>query len=402
MPSRHAILGPSSAYRWLACTPSARFEEQISEEESVYAAEGTLAHELAALILSSRCGVFQGPQRQYNDMMEHWQAEVVAFYTGIEDADPWASYLAMLEYAEEWAAYVQDIVQQSYKSQLFIEREYDLSQFVPLGFGTSDATVVLPEVLHIADYKFGAGKQVHADNNPQGMLYALGALMATIKENPSYKPHTVCVHIFQPRAGGASSWDISVADLLEWAEFTVAPAAALAIAGQGEFVAGDHCQFCKAATICRARYLEFAEVLRISDKRQMSDRERAIVLERGDGLAGWVKKVKERAVNDILAGNKVNGFKLVAGTGRRQFKNEDDVVDVLLGENFEEIFDAKLRSLTDIEKTLGKKRFAELFKDLVINKEGAPQLVGEEDARKAIGASAHDDYEEDDPYEDLT
>lgn len=406
MPSRHAILGPSGAHRWLTCTPSARFEEQLPNEESVYAREGTIAHEIAALVLGSRCGHFKESQKEFNAQMEHWQAVAVEFYESIEAADPWAEYLAMLDYAEQWAAYVQDYVQMSYKSQLFIEREYDLTQFVPLGFGTSDATVKLPEVLHVFDFKFGAGKQVYADHNEQCMLYGLGALIALVKEDPTYKPHTVAIHIVQPRSGDGipSSWEISVAELLEWAEFTVAPAAALAISGQGEFVAGPHCQFCNAKTLCRAWYIEFEDVLRISDKRVISDRDRAKVLDRGDAVAAFVKKMKEQAIADMQNGKRVAGFKLVAGSGRRQFTNENDVVDVLLGtELYDEIFDAKLRSLTDIEKRLGKKRFAELFKDLVITKEGAPVLADEADKRPAIGLNAHDEYLDDDPdFEDLT
>lgn len=403
MPSRHAILGPSSAHRWLVCTPSARFEEQIPNEDSVFSREGTLAHELAALVLSSRCGVFQGPQKQFNDMMESWQAEILAFYKSIEAVDPWAEYLVMLEHAEEWAAYVQDIYQRSDYSRLYIEREFDLSQFVPLGFGTSDGTVALPTVLHCLDYKYGAGKVVVAENNDQLKLYALGALTALVREIPDYKPETVVLHIFQPRAGGASAWSISVGDLLEWAEFTVAPAAALAIAGQGDFVAGNHCQFCRAQTVCRARFKEFEAILRVGDRREMSDRDRALVLDRGDVLASWVKKVKEKAVADLQSGKKVAGFKLVAGSGRRHFTNEDAVVDALLStELCEDIFESKMRSLTDIEKSLGKKRFATLLNELVYTKAGAPVLVGEEDSRPSIGASAHDDYEDDEAFEDLT
>lgn len=405
MPSRHAILGPSGAHRWLTCTPSARFEEQIPNQESVYAREGTIAHEIAALVLGSRCGALAGDHGQFNKAMEHWQDIAVDFYTNeMEVGDPWAEYLAMLGYAEDWAAYVQDFVQQSYKSMLFIEREYDLSQFVPLGFGTSDATVALPNVLHVFDYKYGAGKPVHAEQNEQLMLYGLGALTTIIKEDPTYKPEYVVVHIFQPRAGSGlpTSWQTTVDDLLHWAEFTVAPAGALAIAGQGEFVAGPHCQFCRAKTVCRAWYDAFEDVLRLSDKRTINARQRAIVLESGDAVAAFVKKMKEQAVEDLQNGKRVDGFKLVAGTGRRQFTNENDVVDVLLGTDMhEDIFDAKLRSLTDLEKRLGKKRFAELFKDLVITKEAAPQLASQEDPRPAVGLNGHDEYLDDD-FEDLT
>lgn len=405
MPSKHAILAASAASRWIPCTPSARFGQQLPNEETVFAAEGTFAHELGALVLSVRCGVFTGGTKQFNDYMENWQAQIVEFYTNeYPQPDPYAAYLSMLEYAEEWAAYVQDIMQDVFDGELYIEREYDLSQFVPLGFGTSDATVKLPKVLHVADLKFGAGQPVTAVENSQLKLYALGALRAMIEEDPNYRPDYIVLHIFQPRAGGASTWQITVADLLQWGEYVVAPAAAQAIIGQGEFVSGNHCHFCPAKTVCRAYYLEFAEVLRISDKRAMTPRERAKVLDRGKSLAAWIKKVEEQAVADLLVGKDVDGFKLVAGKGRRQFKNENDVVDILLGtELADDIFEAKMRSLTDIETSLGKKRFAQLFQDAVVTQSGAPQLAGEEDSRPAISAHAHDDYLDDDPdYEDLT
>ena len=52
-PSLHAVLGASSAHRWLICTPSARLCEKLTSrfgsESSPYAAEGTKAHALAEI-----------------------------------------------------------------------------------------------------------------------------------------------------------------------------------------------------------------------------------------------------------------------------------------------------------------------------------------------------------------
>src|SRR5690349_3861623 len=129
-PSRHAILGASSAYRWLACTPSARFEEQIKEEESYFAAEGTLAHDLAALILSLNTGAMASISAQVEDH----HSRVLEFYAFHDNPDAEAEYDDMHTHANGYAAFVM-----SQGGEIIIEREVDFSQFVPLGFGTCDS-----------------------------------------------------------------------------------------------------------------------------------------------------------------------------------------------------------------------------------------------------------------------
>lgn len=390
----HAILSPSSAYRWLACTPSARFEEQIPEEESEYAAEGTLAHELAALVLSGRSGLFKGKNHaQFNTHLSFIMGRVVKFYTDkkeMSEEDAKAEFYVMLEHAEAWTALILE-----YGGEIFIEKSYDLSTYIPLGFGTADGTNYTPRVLYVSDFKYGAGVPVSATANKQMMLYGLGALIKA--HELGHKPDTVVLTIFQPRAGGTSTWEISVKDLLTWAEKEAKPKAQLAIAGQGEFVPGAHCQFCKARTSCAAYYKCFSDVRKLQDKRVMTDKERATVLTYGPMLSSWVKKVEAEAIKNIQAGKKLAGFKVVAGKGRRQFRNEDNVVDILLGYNFdsEQIFNASLRSLTDLERALGPKHFNEVFADELIRIEGNPQLATEDDNRPAIGASAADEYDDD-------
>lgn len=396
MPNRHAILGPSAAYRWLACTPSARFEEQIPEDETDYAAEGTLAHDLAALILSARSGLFKGSQAHFNELLRDIEDKVKTFYAAITfgETDGAGEFYTMLEYAEEWAAIVCE-----YGGDILIEQEYDLSQFVPLGFGTSDGTNFLPEVLYVSDFKYGAGVRISAVENEQMMLYGVGALIKAVELG--HKPTTVVLTIFQPRAGGVSTWQISVKDLLHWAEIEVRPKALLAIAGEGEFNPGDHCQFCKARTSCAAFFKVFAKVDKISDKRVMKPEDTAYVLEHGATLKTWINKVQDAAVRQLERRQKIPGYKLVKGRGTRQFKNEDNVVDILLGENYEadKIFNTALKSLTDLEKSLGPKRFKVLFENEIFTKEGKPKVVPEGDDRIAIDASAADEY--DDEAEDL-
>lgn len=387
--SSHAILSPSSAYRWLACTPSARFEEQYPDEESVYAREGTIAHEVAALVLSSRAGIFTGNQNNFNAMLSKLEYDAKVFY---EKQGKPSEFAAMFDHAEDYANFVRDQA----TGEILIEQRYKLTEFVPLGYGTADSTNITKDTIYVTDYKYGAGVRVAATANKQMMLYGLGAYLQVREKYPNIK--TVVLNIFQPRAGGSSTWQISVEDLLKWAKEEVAPKAKIAMAGIGDFVAGDHCQFCKAKTVCKAFYDRFAEVKKIKDKRVMDDADTADVLTFGPSVASWVKKVEEETVNKLSKGGKLKGFKLVAGRGRRSFKSEDEVVDILLGEGFEsyDIFDPKLRSLTDLEKQFGKKKFNDLLGKEIIKIEGKPTLTTEDDDRPAIGASAADEFDEDD------
>lgn len=376
MAGNHAILSPSSAYRWLVCTPSARFEEQIPDEESAYAAEGTLAHELAALLLMEdevRGTIGEDP----------WFDSL----TGIE-ASPLYSK-EMREHCEAYAAFVREMAGDAH---IYVEKEYNMSEYIPLQYGTCDASFITHGTIHVIDFKYGAGVRVAATANKQMMCYALGAYDYHAK---GQELKNASLTIFQPRAGGPSSWDISIDDLLKWVEAEAKPKGRLAIAGMGDFVPGKHCQFCKAHTSCKAYYDCFSAIKSVKDKRVMTDGDLAFVLTYGPLVASWVKKVEEDTVKRLESNKPLEGFKLVAGRGKRSFKNEDDVVDILLGEGFEnEIFDSSIKSLTAIEKLVGSKRFKELFADQVVNIPGKPQLAPIDDVRPAIGASAADEYDD--------
>lgn len=391
MTGRHSILSPSAAHRWLACTPSARFEEQIPDEPSPYAEEGTLAHELAALILSARAGIFRGDQTAFNYTLNAKMDAIRKYYVSQGKDSDEATQLTrqMSDYGEAYATFVLDK-----GGEVFIEKSYDLSRYVLLAFGTADATSLTKTALHITDYKYGAGVRVAATANKQLMLYGLGAY-ANLSAEKAATIETVTVSIFQPRAGGASTWEISLTDLLRWAEEEVAPKAALAIAGAGDFVPGDHCQFCKARTRCKAYYDRFADLKNIMDSRVMGTDDLATVLHYGSQVASWVKKVEEETIARMQNGETVPGFKLVAGRGRRSFRNEDAVVEILLGQGFDsyEIFDPKLKALTEVEKLVGPKRFKELFENQIMNVPGKPQIATKEDNRPAIDASAANEYD---------
>lgn len=378
----HSLLSPSGAHRWLACTPSARFEEQHSDTGSRYADEGTLAHEVAALVLGVRSGV--APVKNFPAVLSEIELRVKKFYA---DQGQENGFSAMLEHAEEYAAFV---LEQCSDGEILIEQRYDLRKYVPFAWGTADCTNITRDTIYVVDYKYGAGHPVSATANPQLMLYALGALEALPKDAGI---KDVVVSIFQPRAGGSSSWSINSDELLKWANDVVIPRAKLAMGGLGDFVAGEHCQFCKVKTRCKAWFDRFGEAKRLKDARVMTDDDLSKVLEFGDEVKGWIEKVKEDTVRRLASGEKVSGWKLVEGRGARTWKNEDDVVVTLLDEGFEsyDIYNTKLKGLGDMEKLVGKKRFTELLEGLLIKVPGKPQLAKDSDLRKpANGADEYD------------
>lgn len=384
----HSLLSPSGASRWLACTPSARFEEQHADAGSRYADEGTLAHEVAALVLGVRSGV--APERNFAAVLSEIEHRVNSFYglNGSEDQQK-NGFKAMLEHAEEYAAFV---LEQNQDGDILIEQRYDLRKYVPFAWGTADCTNITKDTLFVVDYKYGAGVAVTATANPQLMLYALGALEALPKDAGI---KDIVVSIFQPRAGGASSWATTAESLRAWANEVVIPRAKLAMGGQGEFVAGSHCQFCKVKTVCKAWYERFGEAKRLKDLRMITDDDLSAVLEFGDELRGWIQKVKEDTILRLGSGGSLKGWKLVAGRGVRTWKNEDDVVVTLLDEGFEsyDIYNAKLKGLGDMEKLIGKKRFVELLEDKLVQVPGKPALAKDDDKRKSLGESLADEYD---------
>lgn len=375
-PTAHAILGPSSAHRWLVCTPSARFEEQIPSESSEYAEEGTIAHELAALLL----------QKETKQISRN-------------DAGGWTKDLDTVKdspfYNEEMREFVNEYVNfcLSIEGTAYIEHRFTLEPFVPLGFGTSDCTIVNSKAkrLTVIDLKYGKGVKVQATGNKQGMLYALGALL-DLDVDMVIETIEICIH--QPRAGGLSRWELSAEELLEWANTEVMPKGKLAIAGIGDFKAGEHCKFCNAKTVCRAYYKLFDGVLslRKQDPRELTDDELAAIILQAKPIESWLKLIQDYVLKAAKDGSVLPGFKLVAGRGSRIYKSEDVVIDTLknLGYDLDQIFNKKIRSITDLEKELGKKRFNEVLGENIIQKEGAPTLVPDEDARREFNNPIND------------
>lgn len=377
----HALLSASGASRWLNCTPSAKLEEEFGDKStsSSYAAEGTLAHELAELYLRK-------------DVLENISDE--DFERSLEEI--MANELfndEMLEVVPIYTDYCEDQYIEAKKNNEYaiieIEQKLDLTEYVPESFGTADTIIISDGLMEVIDLKYGKGIPVYADWNKQLMLYALGALR---KYDTMYDINEVLVTICQPRINNISSWQISVEELLQWAEEYLVPTAELAFNGEGELNAGDWCRFCAVRNRCRKLYEQQLEIAKheFAEPQLLSDDEIADIVQRTPKLIEWANSIAEYANKKAIEENKQwPGLKLVEGRSRRKWIDEDKALETIF-EQFPELDEAdvtttKINGITAIEKLVGRKKFIEKLKDVVVTPQGKPTLVPLQDKRPAMG-----------------
>ncbi|WOH93771.1 DUF2800 domain-containing protein [Corynebacterium urealyticum] len=364
MPDQHALLSASGAHRWLACPPSATLEAGLLDSSSQAAAQGTAAHALAEWKL--RRALHDAPTTK---PVSNWHDEQMDTLT------------------DDYVVFVQerlrDVRQTCADPQVLIEQRLDFSHVVPGGFGTGDCVIIAEPTLQIIDLKYGQGVMVEAEHNPQLMLYALGALNAF---GSLYGITEVAVTIFQPRRSNVSTWTIPVAELEAWAAQVVKPRAALAASGDGEYAPGEWCRFCKLAPTCRARAKENLALAQheFAPPAELTDAEIAQVLAQLPDLKAWAADVKVHALSlAVNRGKSWPGFKLVEGRSIRKYSDESAVAQAAQAAGVD-VWGRKLKTITALEKQLGKKRFNQLLGDLVVKPAGKPTLVPNSDKRPAL------------------
>ena len=368
--SSHAILSASSAYRWLACPPSALKNAEVEDKPSEFALQGTDAHSLCEYKLKHALGM--------------------------EATDPTSSLEYYDQEMEECSdAYVGFVLEQKAEAEktckdplVLVEQKLDFSRFVPGGFGTGDCLIITDGQLQVIDFKYGTGVQVEAENNPQMMCYALGAMLLY---DGIYDIDSVKMTIFQPRKEHVSSAMISKDDLYSWAVDVLHPIAELAAKGEGDFKAGEHCRFCKIKAACRKRAEFNLELARYDFKPadELDEVEVAAILERADCFASWLSDIKDYALEQALKGHRFDGFKLVAGRSVRKYKDEEAVVAAVEQAGFDP-WAKKVLGITEMTKLLGKDKFKELLSEYIIKPEGKPTLVPSSDKRKELNVAASD------------
>ena len=371
---KHARCSASSSARWIACPRSAVLNDEATDRGSPYALEGTEAHSLCEYLLNRALG---RPAQDPMSQLTHYSQEMQDCAEGYRD------------FVMEQVAEAQKLCHDPF---IGIEQRLNFSRWVPEGFGTGDCVIVADELLQITDYKHGLGVLVNATENSQLMCYALGALDTF---GMLYNIKLIRLTIYQPRRENVDSWEISTEKLLKWADTVLAPAAKLAVAGKGEFQAGDHCKFCKVRATCRAR----AEYnLGINNKdfqepAELTNEEIAAILPLLDGMVSWASDVQDYALQQALNGTRYCGYKVVEGRANRKYTDEDAVAQAVQKAGYDP-YEKKLLGITAMTKKLGKKQFEELLAGLIIKPHGKPVLVSESDKRPEYNTVTNADFEQ--------
>lgn len=372
--AQHAFLSASSSHRWIPCPPSVKLEESFENKSSVFAEEGTAAHALSEYKLKKYLGEkVKKPKSEFDE-------KELEYYTGI-----YFDYAC--ELILEVKARIKDPI-------ILVEQRLDFSNYVPEGFGTGDLVIVADGILDIMDLKYGKGVEVSAVNNPQMMLYVIGALNLF---DSLYDIEKVRMTICQPRIDNISTFEITVEELIKWAEDVVTPKAELAIKGEGDFCAGEHCRFCRARFNCRARAEENMKMAQYDFRKGplLTEDEITEILSNIGEFQKWAKDIETYAFDKAINENKKwTGFKLVEGRSIRKYSDEEAVSKALIEAGFAEdvIYSKSLLGITAMEKAIGKKKFKELLKDLVYKPQGKLTLVVESDKRPEIKNTAEADF----------
>lgn len=380
--SSHALLSPSSAHRWLNCPLAPRLEATLPEKPSEYAREGTVAHSVCEITAKKKFKKVKAAE--YNRVIKKLKTDAAWDDEMLHTAETYVEHLTerAMEFANE--------------PYIAFEVKVDISDYVPEAFGRCDCVMFGGDTLIITDYKHGKGVPVSPDENPQLMLYALGALKL-------YKPlfgvalKKVAVYIDQPRINAYDGWTCTVDELLAWGE-GVKPKAQMAFMGFGEYHAGDWCRFCRANGICKAQaeqqigaFDDFSAAVG-NPTALLSPSEMGEVLKRGETLVSWYETVREKALESLLNGEKIPGYKVVEGRSTRCWTDQDKALDKLQESGVDRavIYDSVPKTLAQLEKLLGTAKFKELVGEFVTKPQGKPTLALETDSRKEFNSAAAD------------
>lgn len=371
----HALLSASSAHRWLACPSSAVAAEAYPEQDTEFTREGTTAHEVAEAVVRAA--------------LENKKLELDV---------PEGLTTEMLNCADEYRDYILGL-RTSDDAVVLLEQRVDFSPWVPDGFGTADCIIIQGETMDVIDYKYGQGVPVSAEDNPQEKLYGLGALN---DYGFAFNVSKVRLHIFQPRLNNISVDELTVEDLMTWAEKTVKPIAEKAAKGKGGYSAGAWCKFCPHAGRCKTLTKTCTEYVETHSLRVavpvLAPHEVAEVLEMEPLVSLWLKRVKDQAMTTLLNGGEIPGYKVVEGKlGNRKWTADFQVLEALKAAGYaqEDVTKTELLSPAAMDKAIGKKKVAELLEQFIDRAPGAPTLAPASDKRPAYNrlAEAQKDFE---------
>jgi hypothetical protein len=369
--SEHSPKGPSAAERWLVCPGSVKATEGMADTTSVYAAEGSFAHWISELARINK--------------------KNADAFIGQKDPD------GEFECDKEMAGHVQyflNYVEQFECEEELIEAKVSYDAWVDGGFGTLDAALLNDGTAVVIDLKYGKGIQIHAEDNPQLKLYALG-LFQEHGHLYDFKKFKLC--ICQPRLDWIDEWEISAEELLTWANEIVEPAADLADTDDAPFKAGAHCQWCKIKGTCQTRYEMVTDALvdelqEITNPNEMGESELGEAMSLVPEIVKWCVDVTESVTSLVAQGKDIIGgdglpFKMVEGRSNRAWRDAKDAEKAMRAHKIKvaDMFTKKLITAPAFEKAFGEDHV--IMKKHCHKPRGKPVLVPGSDKREAYAAS---------------
>lgn len=374
---KHAKLSASGSSKWINCPGSVEAESKIVKRQSVYAEEGTLAHELADMCLKKKVdsSTFIG-----KTITVESDGKVLSTVVDKE----------MAKFVQEYLDYVRSF--ETKNSQLYTEDKVDFSNIAPDGFGTMDSAILDYDtgICHIFDLKYGQGVEVSAVENTQGQLYALG-FYNELKCLDVIK--AFIIHIIQPRKYNFSSWKISIKDLLAFGEFAKEKAKEALTPGAKRVPGYKQCEFCNAKASCTALDKFTQEIISADfdnldklDSEEVTDKRVKLILDNKKLIESFLNAVESRAFDRLVSGEKIPGYKLVEGKSNRKWI--DGAEQTLIEKLGDEAFEKSLIGITAAEKKLNKKEVNEL----TYKPKGRLTLAPESDKRPAV-TSVSEDFE---------
>ena len=304
----------------------------------------------------------------------------------------------MEEATDDYASFLQELIAEAKKYHPNETPKIMFEQHVELGdpdiYGTCDFLMIIGNELHIVDLKYGY-QEVDAWENPQLMIYALGALN---EFDCLYDIQVVHLNIFQPRIENYAHWQMPTEKLYQWRDEILRPAAEKALKGEGEFNPGPWCthNFCKCRNICRARVEQLLDVAKyeFAQPSLLSDEEILDVMGKADELSKWCSEIMAYAQARAIEGKKWPGYKIVEGRSVRKFSDEAAVEEAAKKAGYTDIYQPKsLITLTAFEKLMGKEQFNEILGSFVTRTQGKLALVPESDKREEVVlASAEQEF----------
>lgn len=375
--TKHAKLSASGSAKWMACPGSIAAEEGLPDESSEHSREGSAAHHVAEDVLVN------------GGFASKWIGKTVEEY-GIEVTH------SMADYVQQYVDYVKSLG----GIQMY-ERRVDFSHVVPEGFGTSDAIVMEGRTLHIVDLKYGKGVKVYAKDNSQALLYAVGVVNDF---GYAFDFDNVQITIVQPRLDHIDEWEIDRDYIDKFAAYAKIKAKEALAINAPRYPGEKQCQWCKAKFNCpelkrKTESTLMADFDSIEDNppsiEKLTHEQMAEILKHKKLIVSFLDSIEKYVFSKLENGDTFPGYKLVAGRSNRTIADTEFAIRMLHQNGYkdEQIFkEPTLKTITELEKLMGKKEFALTLGDVIVKPEGAPTLATADDPRQpiSIGITADD------------